>query len=146
MAARLASDGEALSSTIAQAGMRRVMLEAVACGLARGPGDIKAYIQCTLLSALNDFQDVVAKGATGALRWLDRGTNASASSSLPSARLSSATAVIIAPTLGWPGPSAAAVDPSACATIGRARRAPSARRSASATHHAARAAGRLRGP
>ena len=70
MAARLSSDGEALSSTIAQAGMRRVMLEAVACGLARTPGDIKAYIQCTLLSALNDFQDVVAKGATGALRWL----------------------------------------------------------------------------
>jgi superfamily II DNA/RNA helicase len=38
MAARLSSDGEALSSTIAQAGMRRVMLEAVACGLARGTG------------------------------------------------------------------------------------------------------------
>ena len=70
IAERLSSDGEALSSTIAQAGMRRVMLEAAACGLARDPGDIKRYIQCTLLNALNDFQDVVAAGATRALRWL----------------------------------------------------------------------------
>ena len=70
IAERLSSDGEALSSTIAQAGMRRVMLEAAACGLARDPGDIKRYIQCTLLNALNDFQDVVAAGAMRALRWL----------------------------------------------------------------------------
>ena len=70
IAERLSSDGEALSSTIAQAGMRRVMLEAVACGLARDPSDIKRYIQCTLLNALNDFQDVVAASATRALRWL----------------------------------------------------------------------------
>ena len=57
IAERLSSDGEALSSTIAQAGMRRVMLEAAAaCGLARDPGDIKRYIQCALLNALNDFK------------------------------------------------------------------------------------------
>ena len=69
-AERLVSSGESLSSTLAHAGMRRVMLEAVACGLARDPSDIKRYVQCTLLNALNDFQDVVAKGATDALRWL----------------------------------------------------------------------------
>jgi DNA polymerase theta len=67
---RLTSREDALSSTIAAAGMRRVMMEAVACGLAQTPADIKRYIQCTLLNALNDFQDVVAKGATEALKWL----------------------------------------------------------------------------
>ena len=72
LAARLTSHGDALSSTIAEEGMRRVMLEAVSCGLAQGPGDIKRYIECTLLNALNDFQDVVAKGATTALSWLER--------------------------------------------------------------------------
>ena len=70
IAKRLTCDAEALSSTIAQQGMRRVMLEAVACGLAQDPGDINRYIQCTLLNALNDFHDVVAKGATSALKWL----------------------------------------------------------------------------
>ena len=74
IASRLSSDGEALSSTIAAAGMRRVMLEGVACGLARGPEDIKRYVQCTLLNALNDFQDVVAKDGAKALAWL-RGEN-----------------------------------------------------------------------
>ena len=72
LAARLTSQGDALSSTIAEDGMRRVMLEAVSCGLAQGPADIKRYIECTLLNALNDFQDVVAKGATTALSWLER--------------------------------------------------------------------------
>lgn len=64
IAKRLTSRGNALSSTLAAGGMRRVMLEAVACGLTQSPADIKRYIQCTLLNALNDFQDVVAKGAT----------------------------------------------------------------------------------
>ena len=50
----------------------RPCLEAVACGLTHTPADIKRYIQCTLLNALNDFQDVVAKGATEALKWLQR--------------------------------------------------------------------------
>ena len=72
LAARLTSQCDALSSTIAEDGMRRVMLEAVSCGLAQGPADIKRYIECTLLNALNDFQDVVAKGATTALSWLER--------------------------------------------------------------------------
>jgi hypothetical protein len=58
IARRLTSDGDALSSTIAAAGMRRVMLEAVACGMTQTPADIKRYIKCTLLNALNDFQDV----------------------------------------------------------------------------------------
>lgn len=70
LARRLTSRGDPLSSTIAASGMRRVMLEAVACSLAQSPADIKRYIQCTLLNALNDFQDVVAKSATEALTWL----------------------------------------------------------------------------
>ena len=67
---RLVSTGEALSSRIAKDGMRRVMLEAVACGLANTPREIRRYVGRTLLAALNDFQDVVARDATDALGWL----------------------------------------------------------------------------
>ena len=70
LGARLVSTGEALSSRIAKDGMRRVMLEAVACGLANTPREIRRYVGRTLLAALNDFQDVVARDATDALGWL----------------------------------------------------------------------------
>ena len=61
---RLVSSGDALSSRIAKEGMRRVMLDAVACGLANTPREIRRYVARTLLAALNDFQDVVAADAT----------------------------------------------------------------------------------
>ena len=70
---RLVSSGDALSSRIAKEGMRRVMLDAVACGLANTPREIRRYVSRTLLAALNDFQDVVAADATAALAWLARG-------------------------------------------------------------------------
>ena len=70
---RLVSPGDALSSRIAKEGMRRVMLDAVACGLANTPREIRRYVARTLLAALNDFQDVVAADATAALAWLAKG-------------------------------------------------------------------------
>ena len=62
-----------MSSRIAKEGMRRVMLDAVACGLANTPREIRRYVARTLLAALNDFQDVVAADATAALAWLAHG-------------------------------------------------------------------------
>jgi len=70
LARRLLSEGDALSSTIAGERMRRVMLEALAGGLVKSARDVQCYIQCTLLNALNDFQEVTARGAKDALAWL----------------------------------------------------------------------------
>eukprot|EP00854_Cymbomonas_tetramitiformis_P005439 gene5439-6594_t len=62
------------------AGMRRLMLEAVSCGLVSQPQHVHRYLQCTLLAALEEFQEVVAKrgiealkalGKDGHLQWKD---------------------------------------------------------------------------
>lgn len=58
-----------LTSAVAEAGMRRIMLEAVAAGLVKTPSDVQAYIKCTLLSALNDFNESVRRIATDSLKW-----------------------------------------------------------------------------
>ncbi|KAK3250240.1 hypothetical protein CYMTET_40375 [Cymbomonas tetramitiformis] len=71
-----------LSSSLAKedAGMRRLMLEAVSCGLVSQPQHVHRYLQCTLLAALEEFQEVVAKrgiealkalGKDGHLQWKD---------------------------------------------------------------------------
>lgn len=58
-----------LTSVVAEAGMRRIMLEAVASGLVKTPADVQAYVQCTLLSALKNFNEAVKQVAIDALRW-----------------------------------------------------------------------------
>ena len=40
---------EELTSAVAEIGMRRIMLEAVASGLVKTPEDVLAYVKCTLL-------------------------------------------------------------------------------------------------
>ena len=55
----LEGDLPELESALAQAGMRRVMLEGCASGLVRHAREVKRYAQKTLLSALNDFDDYV---------------------------------------------------------------------------------------
>jgi len=59
-----------LKSSLASAGMRRVMLEGCASGLVKHAREVKRYTQKTLLSALNDFDDCVQSIAVDALRWL----------------------------------------------------------------------------
>ena len=63
---------EELTSAVAEIGMRRIMLEAVASGLVKTPEDVLAYVKCTLLSALNDFNDAVKQIAIDALQWCQR--------------------------------------------------------------------------
>ena len=66
----LEGDLPELESALAQAGMRRVMLEGCASGLVRHAREVKRYAQKTLLSALNDFDDYVQSIAVEALKWL----------------------------------------------------------------------------
>lgn len=61
-----------LESAVAETGMRRIMLESVASGLVKSLSDVEAYIKCTLLSALNDFDDMVQKIAREAIQWCQR--------------------------------------------------------------------------
>jgi len=61
-----------LESAVAETGMRRIMLEAVASGLVKSLSDVECYIKCTLLSALNDFDDMVQKIAREAIQWCQK--------------------------------------------------------------------------
>ena len=61
-----------LTSAVAEVGMRRIMLEAVAAGLVKTPTDVQDYVKCTLLSALNDFDESVRQTAIDALRWCQK--------------------------------------------------------------------------
>ena len=63
---------EELTSVVAEAGMRRIMLEAVASGLVKTPADVQAYVKCTLLSALKNFNEAVKQIAIDALQWCQR--------------------------------------------------------------------------
>ncbi|CAL8465203.1 g4738 [Coccomyxa elongata] len=51
-------------------GMDRAVLEVVASKAVATKHDVKRYVQCTLLAATKDFQEVVTKAATDALRSL----------------------------------------------------------------------------
>ncbi|EIE23289.1 hypothetical protein COCSUDRAFT_42188 [Coccomyxa subellipsoidea C-169] len=53
-------------------GMDRAVLEVVASKAVATKHDVKRYVQCTLLAATKDFQEVVTKAATDALRSLQQ--------------------------------------------------------------------------
>ena len=63
---------EELTSAVAEVGMRRIMLEAVAAGLVKTPTDVQTYIKSTLLSVLNDFDESVKQTAIAALQWCQK--------------------------------------------------------------------------